>query len=82
MISNHQTHEMELNGYELVKKSKSLALKSIVEKCGGKAARSLKVWKSEEASNEEVYDGDSNEKEMAFIINRFQQLEKKEQEIL
>lgn len=40
MISNLQTHEMEMNGDNPVMKSKTLAFKSVAEKSGGKAARS------------------------------------------
>lgn len=47
-------------------KSKTLALQSVAEKFGGKAVRSSKVDKSEEVS-----DGDSDDKEITFIIRRF-----------
>lgn len=68
MIRNLQSHEMELNRDESVIKSKTLALKSVAEKSGGKAVRSSKVWKLEEAFDDE---------EMTFIINRFKQLIKR-----
>lgn len=74
LISNLQSHEMEMNENDSVKKHKSLALQSIDEKYGGKVVTSSKVSKSDEASNEEVSDGDSDDEETTFIIRRFQQL--------
>lgn len=62
---------MELNEDDPMMKFKTLALKLVAKKYGGKAMRSSKVWKSEEASNEEVFDGDYDYEEMAFIIRRF-----------
>lgn len=77
LIRNLQSHEMELNEDKHVIKSKTLALKSVAERSGGKTVRSSKVWKSEEASNEEVSDGNSDDEEMTFIIRRFQKLTKR-----
>lgn len=77
MISNLRHHEIELNGDDLVKKPKSLDLKSVDEKYHGKVVRSSKVWKSEETFDGEVCDGDSDDEEMTFIIMRFQQLTKR-----
>ncbi|KAI5412653.1 hypothetical protein KIW84_057339 [Lathyrus oleraceus] len=54
----------------MVMKSKTLALKSIVEKFGGKVVRPSKLWKSEEASYEEVCDDDYDNEVMSFIIRR------------
>ncbi|KAI5394891.1 hypothetical protein KIW84_061497 [Lathyrus oleraceus] len=45
-----------------------LALKEIAKKSGGKTFIPSKVWKLEEASNEEVSDGDSDNEETTFII--------------
>lgn len=42
-VGNLQSHEIELNGDDPVKKSKSMDLKSVVEKSGDKSVRSLKV---------------------------------------
>ena len=47
LIRNLQSHGMEVNGDDHLKKSKSLALKSMVERYDDKAVRSSKVWKSE-----------------------------------
>lgn len=76
LISSLQSHEMEMNGKEPMIKSKTLALKFVVERSSGKVVRSSNVWKSEEAFEEKVSDGDSDEEEMAFI-KRFQQLTRK-----
>lgn len=65
---------MELNGDEPVMKSKALMLKFVARRFGCKAARSSKVWKSEEAYDEEVYDGLSHQEVSAT--------DKKEQKIL
>lgn len=77
MIRNLHNHEIELNRDELVIKYNILALKSVAKKYGCKVFRFSKVWKSEEAFDEEVSDGDSDDEEMAFIIRRFQQLTKR-----
>lgn len=68
---------MEVNGDDHLKKSKSLALKSVVERYGDKAVRSSKVWKSEEPSDDEDSDGDTNDEEITFIIKGFQHLDNK-----
>lgn len=68
---------MELNGDESVGKSKTLALKYVVGRSGGKTVRSYKVWKSKEVSNEEAFADNYGEKEMAFIIRIFQQRSRK-----
>lgn len=52
---------MELNRDEPVMKSKTLALKFMARRSGGKTVRSFKVWKSKETSN-----GDSDDEEMSF----------------
>lgn len=77
LISNLQSHEMELNGDEPIMKSKTLSLKSVIEKPGGKAVRPLKVWKSEEASDEEIFYRDYDNEDIALIIMRFQKLTKR-----
>lgn len=77
MIRNLHRHEMKMNGDEPMIKSKSMALKSVAEKSGGKAVRSLKVWKSEEAYDDEAFEGDYDDKEMYFIFRGFQQLTKR-----
>ena len=62
---------MELNGDETDVKSKTLVLKFMAGRSGGKTIRSSNVWKSEEVSEEEASAGDSNEEEIAFMIRRF-----------
>ena len=42
LISNLQIHEMELNGDETVVKSKTLALKSVARRFGGKTITSAR----------------------------------------
>ncbi|XP_050877610.1 uncharacterized protein LOC127081395 [Lathyrus oleraceus] len=54
LIKNLQSHEMDLNGYEPFKKSKSLALKSFE-----KFAKDIKIWNSKEASQSEAFEEDS-----------------------
>lgn len=63
---------MKLNGDERGKVFKPLALKSATERSGGKVHRSTKFSKSEDASNEGVFDDNSNDEGVSFIIKRFQ----------
>lgn len=65
---------MKLNGDEHVKKSKSLDLKSVIEKSNDKVIGSSKVRKPEEDFVEEDSDGDTDDEEIDFIIKRFQHL--------
>lgn len=73
----YRKHEMELNGDEPIKKSKTLALKSVVDKFSDIAVRSSRVIKSEEAFDKEDSDGDTDDEQMSFIIKRFQHLTNK-----
>lgn len=68
---------MEMNGDESVVKPKTLALKSVAGRFGSKTVKTSKVQKLEEVSDEEASAGDSDEKEIAFIIRRFQKMYRK-----
>lgn len=72
LISNLQRHEMEFIGGELVKKLNSLALKSFDH-----SAKFYQDWKSEEPTHEGFFEEDLKDKEMTFIIKRFQYLANK-----
>ncbi|KAI5417558.1 hypothetical protein KIW84_042242 [Lathyrus oleraceus] len=63
---------MKLNGNELVRKLKLVALKFVA-----KVSKAPKVWESEEASHVEGSEDYSDDKEMAFIIKRFHYMAKK-----
>lgn len=63
---------MKLNRDEPIRKSKPLALKYVA-----KTAKTSQVWESEEVSQVEGSEDVSDDKEMYFIIKRFQYLAKK-----
>lgn len=65
-IRNLQSQEMEYDGDEPTKKSKSFALK-----CVTKHAKSSKIWDSEDATHVGTSEEDFDDEEMAFIIKRF-----------
>lgn len=71
LISNLQSNEMKLNGYEPIIKSMPLALKSV-----SKYSKASQVRESEEVSHVKDSEGDSDDEEMTFIIKRFQYLAK------
>ena len=76
LMSNLQSHEMELNGDYSSKKLKSLALRSASEKSGEKSRRSSKSSKPDETSEEES-DGRSDDDDMACFIRGIQQMSRR-----
>jgi len=78
LISSLKCHEIGLNEHELVKKPKSIALKS-----RGKSTKALKALESKEESTSEDSDEDLEiVKEMAMLSNRLQYLAKKNKKFM
>lgn len=72
LVSNLQSHEMELNGDEPVKKFKIVALNFV-----GRYDKSSQTKAYKEAIHDEASDEESDDDEISFIIKIFQHLTKK-----
>jgi hypothetical protein len=74
LISSLRSHELELMADEPVRKTKALALNSVQNTSKALKAKALE---SEEEGSEEVLEEGSENEEMALMVRRFQQWQRK-----